>query len=570
MTQRAAAATNLRLLGAALLGVGVRAWLASYGAANADGDEAVLVLIGQHAAQGRELAAYFWGQRYLGTLEQLTSAPLLALFPYDVFAARGGPLLWLGLALLTHGALVRRWWGDRAAVLSVLLLSLASWRVLDVTTRGVAVFGSLATFGTGAVYVALAAPAGRWSRRRALAIGALLGLALWCHTMAIVYASAALAPAALRRARARMLRIAGAPTLLLAALAVFADACAPRGVFAWVHAAGLAALGAITLALLVPLGRQAVLVGAGAIAGLLPVWLDWLAGNGPPSANAVPACTTDVPARASLTFGLMLPYLWGVPSAPELPSLTAAQWLLAGPALAFVVAALCLFGWRRRHVLGRLWTLRPLDACERPAAALGILFGAPIGLILLAGNAVDHLALRYLLVTWQAASVLFALFLVWLARRSRVAAAALLALLVWQAGIGGLHHDAMDMRGRDAAPFYRDAAVLADELAARGVAAGYADYYLAYQLDVLAHERVSLAPYNGVSRYAPYEERARAAKSRAFVVPAAWDTGHLARTLAEGTLTGPTRQEVLDLVRRGDVEDRLRVGDWDVWLVRDR
>jgi hypothetical protein len=288
---------------------------------------------------------------------------------------------------------------------------------------------------------------------------------------------------------------------------------------------------------------------AGTIVGLLPAWLDWLAGHGPPSANALPACTTDVPARAALTFGSILPYLWGLPLAAELPDLTGRQWLLALPAAAFAAAAICLFGWRQRRPVARLLALAPLGEAERPVASLAILFAVPVGLILLSGNATDHLALRYLGVTWQAGSVLFALFVVLLARRSRVAAAAIFALYVWQAGISGLRHEAISTRDLDPAGLYRD-------------------YVLAYQLDVLARERVIFAPYNGISRYAAYESPASAARRRAIVIPAAWGKASLQELLEEGTVSGPTRSDVLDLVRRGAVEERLRVGDWDIWLVR--
>ena len=48
----------------------------------------------------------------------------------------------------------------------------------------------------------------------------------------------------------------------------------------------------------------------------------------------------------------------------------------------------------------------------------------------------------------------------------------------------------------------------------------WGDYWIAYRLDWLTHERIAAANSKGIDRYQPYEDRVRASNHQAWVVEA--------------------------------------------------
>jgi hypothetical protein len=586
------------VVAAAAVGLAVRVWAASYGPANFDGDEAMFALIGQRALTGR-IDAFAYGQRYMGTIEALAAAPFLALFPYDVFAARAGALLFFALFLLVHGAVVARWWGGRVAGLSTLLLALPGWTMLRWTDRPVSVFGALLTFGTAALLVARPPSAGPARPRWLILLGALLGLALWSHPLALVYVGAIGAVALLRwpawcalRERLASATGRGWPPLLAATiaalaasivLAAFADACEPAATFGALRRLALALLAGtavVTSAALLrgltprPVATAAAALTAGLLLGSSPAWLVWLADGVGPATGAIPACPTGIGGRLSLLVTRVLPDLWGLPPPELVPGLTAAELLIWLSALATLLLAHASFVVRSRRSLGRLLTLAPLQPGEVPAATVALLIAGSLGLVLLGGNLVDHLRVRYLIIAWQASSIVVALFVVRLAGRSRVVAALAFGLLLWQTSVLGLRGLAIAWRDYDGARTAAEIRQLEQYLLERHVDAGFADYWIAHTLDFEMGERVALAPYSGVVRLPDYQRRAEAAPVRAYVLPAgvappeARTAEALAATLAAGEGGMPPWPAALDVLRRSAVVERAAVGGWDVWLVR--
>jgi hypothetical protein len=190
----------------------------------------------------------------------------------------------------------------------------------------------------------------------------------------------------------------------------------------------------------------------------------------------------------------------------------------------------------------------------------------------LSSNSIDLLAVRYLLLTWQAASVLFALLLAFLVQR--LSRAALVGLILFGLLVGGFH--LRDAHNNWPAARYepQNVAALEQYLQQQGVRAGYADYWLSYTLDFLTNERLVLAPYNGVDRYPAYTEQVGRAPVRAFIfwhadLPPELRTGTdfaalLQHSQAQGLRLFP---HVAAQTEHSAVLERQVIDGWDIWIV---
>jgi hypothetical protein len=108
---------------------------------------------------------------------------------------------------------------------------------------------------------------------------------------------------------------------------------------------------------------------------------------------------------------------------------------------------------------------------------------------------------------------------------------------------------------------------------------GFADYWGAYTLDYLIEEKTTLAPFNGIDRYLPYTRAALSAPKLAFVFPttnAPQPTGVMNdmqlfladadNPVGEGAAFGVIRRKLWGQ----QVDQFIRVGEWDVWIVSDK
>jgi hypothetical protein len=235
-------------------------------------------------------------------------------------------------------------------------------------------------------------------------------------------------------------------------------------------------------------------------------------------------------------------------------------------------AAIFHFVWRQQRTLNSLLTLYPLPRFE-PAFVPALLFLIPIVMAVLGSNTVDALSIRYLLLAWQASAMILGFFLAALSKRAPLVTLALVATCVYQLGLVNLRsaHQFWETRyGR-----FSTAGTAPREGIMRDlqITAGYGDYWTVYALDFLLEERMILTPYNGIDRYPPYTAHVAGQPRIALILPAA--------LLPETLSTIPEMQEVLSgftgagpafpqfhseiAVRR--LQQRLRVGRWDVWLL---
>jgi hypothetical protein len=606
----AAQSQRLRLLGLALLialGVAVQAWAALHWRANLDGDESIFGLMARHALAGR-LAPYMYGQQYQGTLEPLLAAGLIRLFGDSIFVIRLGSVLLFGVFLSLHAALVYRLWGFRVALVSLLFLALPGRFILHWTYRPITNFGPMAICGTGMLLLAQL-PAGRgWSRFARLAgIGLLAGVGVWSQPLAAIYVAALglvwllgtpewralydrLADFCARVVQIparELLPLAALGLFGLAVLVLFTGACEPAISYRrprQVALLGLAGLGAaLPVLLLAASRRRAALLGgatsvvAGFALGNAPQWGAWLFGGVAPSPTIFPACPTDSFVRLRMSLRDIYPLVWGAPLWTELTSQPILARLLWLAALALALASLAAFAWANRTTLWSLLGMAPIPRERQPLAALALLFAIPATIILFGGNTVDWTSVRYLLISWQAASAIMALFLARLAARWRGVAALLALFWALQVGLGNLGAASQAWAGVGEPYGPEPVAALQQFLDARGVRGGYADYWAVYPLSLVSQERLLLAPYNGTDRLPETARQVEHLPLQAYLVrPGLVPAGsasadELARALLDRDRmgsTGPVFPRFGELLHGATVLERRTVGRWDVWIVK--
>lgn len=578
----------LGVAAALAVGVTVRLGFGSYGAANFDGDEATLDLIARHALSG-EFPAYFYGQGYLGTLEAFLGAPFLLLDSGNPVLPRLGTLLWFVALLICHAAAVRRAWrvdgdgravagdGWPAGVVAAFLVALPPWLVLPLTFRLMGYVAPLA-LGTAALLAT-----------RPWLIGLLLGLAVWCHPLALVFVvargwSSFLGSDAWSATHRRLDRAAAALPVMSAALAVlvplaaFSSGCQPAATFAPLGAAArwsillvVAALAAFVVtsppsrSLLASLRTAS----AGFVVGVAPVWMAWLVAGQPPSVPAQPSCVVTALARLPDLSGRILPLVIGLPDVAALPQMSPGQLALWLPTWLVTLAALALGLHTARRPLVALVAWRPLADRERMPAAYLLLLALPPLLVALSGIEIDHLSGgRYLMIAWLAYTGFLSLLAVRLWRSAPVLALLLGAIWLWQVPVGSLRGYAEAWHGRDPAAPHRSVQTLADFLETRGLDAGYADFWDSATIDFLARERLAITPYDDVPRYLPYWQRARAAPVTAFLMGPGKVQGTGLADLAAAIAADNGSAAVFAPLQRGTLIERAAVADWDVWLVR--
>jgi hypothetical protein len=548
-----------------------------------------------------------YGQQYQGTIEPIVAAGLMRLLGTDLFVIRLGSVLLFGIFLAVHGALAYRLWGARVALLSLVFLALPGRFILHWTYRPITNFGPMAICGTGMLLAALPSVGGWRHYARLAGIGCLAGVGLWSQPLTAIYIAvlglvwflgtpewrdlyarlAQFCARVVQISARELLPVVAIGVFGLAVLVLFTNACEPaisygrpRQVARLVllgGAAGVALAAAITSR-----RRPALLGGAAGVAGGFalgnaPQWGAWLFDGIAPSPTIFPACPTDSFVRLRIGVREIYLLVWGLPSWPEMKDMTLGPRLPWLAALAIVIAALAAFGWANRRTHWSLLGLAPLAREHQPQAAVALLLAIPMTMILFGGNTFDWTAIRYLLIAWQAGAIVLALFLAWLAARSRGIAAAVLVFWVGLVGLGNL--SAADRAWAGIGPVYAPApvATLQRFLEAHDTHGAYADYWTVNTLSLVSQEQLLLAPYNGVDRYPDYTRRVDALPLRAFLVrpglipPDRASAGDLAQTLFDRDKmggTGPAFARFGELLRHAVVLERSTVAGWDVWIVK--
>ena len=184
-----------------LAGLALRLALLARDVPTLDSDEATLGLMGIHLLHGQWFA-YFWGQQYMGSLEAILAAPLIAVLGPTTLALRL-PVILMGLgAVATVYALGERLFSRRVGLVCATLLAIgpAFFDTLSSRTRG----GYVETLLIGNLLLLLvlgANPARLLTRRRCALLGILAGVGLWTNVLIAPYLLATAALLWLQRRR---------------------------------------------------------------------------------------------------------------------------------------------------------------------------------------------------------------------------------------------------------------------------------------------------------------------------------------------------------------------------------
>jgi hypothetical protein len=585
------------------LGVAVQTWAALQWTANLDSDEAIVGLMVRHILQGN-IPTYFYGQAYLGSLNAILSAPFVYWMSDSVLGLRMSALLLFGAFLMLHGLWVRRLWGSQVALISLLVLAFPGPHMLIWTIKTTAPFGVNSVLGTGALLLSeIQIPQWRIHLLRMVGLGIVMGLGAWSHPLMAVYFVSLGIVWWLRmpewrtlydRAGTFCLPLARVPvkkllpvivlgSAVLFVLALFASGCNPKTSFQTVQLLArlslLALVAGIGLAtfLVSPRRRQLLWAGVGLVLGFilgnLPQWRAWLFFGVPPSLSPLSSCPTDALPRARLVSEQLLPAMWGIPLRADLRALSLPENALWVIVWLTVLGAPSWFIWANRKALRSLLFLSPLSPTEHKPALLWLLFTIPLMLAILSANTINVFSARYLLIAWQASSIILAMFMAKLASRSRALGLALVGLWVLQVGIsnlvgvGALWHDRREANSPEAV------STLEEFLTDHDVQGGYADYWIAYTLDYLTEERLTFAPYNEMDRYSRYPERLASLPVHAYLFPLnaipdqARRVADIVHWLSLSQVGGPTIPGFSQRLEKQVVLERQTVRNWDVWLV---
>lgn len=569
-------------------------------------DEAIFALMALHMTHSR-FTPYVYGGHYLGSGESLVAAGLMKLFGPDIMVFRSATLLLFAIYLVLHAILVTKLWNRSAALISLLFLAVPGYYILVWTYRPIGAFIALMLCVIGSLLLAQAQLAGRRSHLlRMFALGVVIGLGIWSHQLMLVYLAAlvlvlwlgcpewATLQARLERWCGRVLQIPVRElTLLLVivagllvALGFFSAACEPVATYAKIQtgARALLALGAMIVAgaLFAASTRRKQIIGSGGLLlsglalGTAPQWLGWLLLNDPTQSSILLSCPTSMVQRVKLVVGDVLPAALGllpVSDLPQQPALIKAGWVLL---LLITCSALLAWLWRTRVALWSVLTLRPLTAQQRLPALVTLVIGIPAGLAIVGSNTVNVYGVRYLLLSWQFATILFGVMLAELSVKRRRLAGALTA--TWLALIMLLNTGFTLAHWPIQHQFYTAQTVGALEqyLENRNVRYGYADFWDGFTLDFLTQERVTIAPFNQMDRYPPYSERVAAEPVQFYLFVAGQGpagNGQISDLIGFLTLKGPSKASapafpgIIEQLQDQQVIERERVANWDIWVV---
>ena len=599
------------LLMAAVVAVGaaVQAWAAAQWPQNFDSDEAIFGLMARHVQRG-EFVPTVYGTEHLGSIESLIAAGSFSLLGESVTTLRGGSVLLYTIFLILLALTVTRWFGYPVALVSLLLLALPGFHVLSWTYKPIGAYGTLLVLGTAMILLSQVKHRTDLSLTLGAAgMGLLIGLGAWSNQMIVAYVAALgiiafLASPEWNALYARLESLSQEhvhiplreyfPVVVLgvagtAVLAFFSSGCQPVWQFEKVESIARAMLALLGLALGLSAlrfskRRTRIVMNGGALAlgtgvGYSPVLFDWLVNGNSPVSVIRKSCPTNAVSHIELLVKEILPGIWGIPTLGNLVSLPASMMVLWVGIIGLVCLALAAYVWGHRTELWRLIAFSPLDGPSQPYLVVSLLLVIPVVLSVIGSNTIDVDSARHLLVTAEASSIVFALFLIDLSRRLPKPGIPILVFWVFFVGLTNLNYSSQHWPIKFSRYDPDRVEMLESYLRGEGASKGFADYWGAFTLDFITAERITLAPYNGLNRYPPYTRAVKAAPVRAFVFPGSNSPGpggQLEELIAFLQEASPESGEgaafpwIIDSLRAESVVERRTVADWDVWIVAER
>ncbi len=152
-------------------------------------DEAIVGLMADDIAHGRQFPTYFYGQRYMGALEAYVIAGLQRLGVEPMTALRLGPTLFFSLLVGVQYIMLTRWFGRFGGLIgAATLLASPPWIMRwTVVARGgyveIMLWGSLLWWAYGEWFVGRENPKG-WQKAT---LGAIIGSGLWLNPTIVAF-----------------------------------------------------------------------------------------------------------------------------------------------------------------------------------------------------------------------------------------------------------------------------------------------------------------------------------------------------------------------------------------------
>jgi dolichyl-phosphate-mannose-protein mannosyltransferase len=179
------------VVGLAVTGIVLRAWILGSDFGAFDADEAVPGTMARHFLDG-DFSAFYWGQSYGGTHEQLLTAGVFALTGASVEALRSVPLLLFAVGALLTWRIGVRTVGEPYARLGAAAFWVWSAYVVWKSTRAHGFYGAALVLGLAVVLLTLRLEE-RPTRRALVLLGLALGLGWWATPQVMVVALPAVA-----------------------------------------------------------------------------------------------------------------------------------------------------------------------------------------------------------------------------------------------------------------------------------------------------------------------------------------------------------------------------------------
>ncbi len=180
--------THWALLAVLALGLAFKGIILASGAVSFNSDEAVVALMARHILEGK-WTFFFYGQRYMGSLDALLIAGAFALLGPSVGAVRLVQVgLFAGVLLTTYG-LAWHFYRDRfVATTAALLIALPPVLFTLYTTATLGGYGEALLFGNGLLWTGhRLSGEGGLTGRSAFLLGVWAGLAFWAFGLVVVY-----------------------------------------------------------------------------------------------------------------------------------------------------------------------------------------------------------------------------------------------------------------------------------------------------------------------------------------------------------------------------------------------
>ena len=136
------------------LATSLRIFLIAWGWPNSNADEGTMGIIAMHIAYHGEHPIFFYGQNYMGVLEEYIAAAFFRLFGISVFSLRLVPVLFFALFLVNMYFLTSLLYTKKLAVITLILLSLGSSIMLDTQLVALGGYSELLFFGSLSILLA--------------------------------------------------------------------------------------------------------------------------------------------------------------------------------------------------------------------------------------------------------------------------------------------------------------------------------------------------------------------------------------------------------------------------------